>query len=124
MKNALSKVIQWVFGLVLIFFGLNGFLQFMPSPEFNEVGSAFLGALFSTGYIFPLMSAVWIVIGILFLLNRWSAFGAVVIFPISLNLIFFHLFLDVTGILFGLIVFVLNIYLLWVYRNTYKPLFN
>ena len=116
------RTIQIIFGIMLIVFGLNIFFQFMPAPEFNEAASAYLGALFATGYIFPIMAIVWILVGLLFIFNKCSPLGAVIIFPISLNIILFHIFLDFTGWLFGFMILILNLYMLYVHWNAYRPM--
>jgi len=116
------RTVQIVLGLALILFGLNLFFQFMPAIQFNEAGAAYLGALFNTGYIFPIMGIVWILAGLLFVLNRCSPFAAVLIFPISVNLVLFHLFLDFTGWIFALVIFILNIELIYAHWNAYKPM--
>ncbi|MCH7568733.1 MAG: hypothetical protein IIA87_04905 [Nanoarchaeota archaeon] len=121
-NRKLVRTIQIIFGLGLIFFGTNMFFQFLASPEFNEAGSAFLGALFATGFIFPIMGTIWILAGLMFLFNKCSALAAIIIFPVSLNILLFHLLLDFTGALMGILVFILNIYLFYVHWNSYKPM--
>jgi len=121
-SKKLVRTVQIIFGIILIVFGLNIFLEFMPALEFNEVASAYLGALFVTGYIFPIMAIVWILVGLLFIFNKCSPLGAVIIFPISLNILLFHIFLDFTGFLFGFIMFILNIYMLYAHWNSYRPM--
>jgi len=121
-NKGLVRTVQIILGLALLLFGLNTFLQFMPAPIFNEAGTAFLNALFATGYIFPLMGIIWILAGLLFIFNRCSSFAAVLIFPISVNLLLFHLILDISGWIFALIIFILNLHLLYVHWNTYKPM--
>jgi len=120
----LVRTIQIIYGLALLFFGLNTFLQFGPAPQFNEAATAYLTALFNTGFILPIMAIVWIITGLLFIFNKASALAAVLIFPLSLNIMLFHIFLDFSGFFIALIVFVLNLYLLYVYLDKYKPMWN
>jgi len=124
MRKMFTKFVELFLGLALIVFGANGFLQFMPAPEFNAAGSAFLGALFATGYVFPLMSLVWIIAGVLLVIRRARAFAVVAILPISLNLVLFHIFLDSAQGLFSYIILVANLYLVWAYFKVYRPLFS
>ena len=116
------RTVQIILGLALILFGLNTFLQFMPAMQFNEVGSAYLGALFNTGYIFPIIGVVWILAGLLFVFNKCSPFAAVLIFPISVNILLFHIALDFTGWTFGLLIFLLNLELIYAHWDSYKPM--
>src|SRR5580658_10205309 len=57
-------------GLVFFVLGLNGFLQFLPTPPAPERATAFVGALIATGYMFPLIKSVEVICGALLLSNR------------------------------------------------------
>jgi len=96
----------------------------MLGPQFNEAGTAYLGALFTTGFIFPVMGIVFLASGILYVIGKFSAFASVLLFPFSLNIILFHLILDVTGILIGFTIFVLNVYFILIDLEKFKPLFS
>ena len=120
-----TKVVRIIFGIALIIFGLNGFFMFLPgNPQFNEEAMAFLTALFATGYMFHLMSIIFVLSGVMFISNKWSAFGAVLLAPITFNILMFHIFLDFTGFLPALIPIILNIYLGIVHWPRYKPMFS
>ena len=55
MSKGLTAVVRIILAVLLIFFGLNGFFQFMSPPDMPEVAANFLGALFASGYMFPLI---------------------------------------------------------------------
>jgi len=98
MKTKLFLGIQIVAGLLLVLFGLNGFLQFLTMPPSNEVMSAFTYAVYNTGYIFPLMAFVMLLAGISFIINKYTALTAVLVLPFILNAFLAHIFLDMNGI--------------------------
>jgi len=124
-NRKLVRTVQIIFGIVLIIFALNLLFQFMPGPQFGDDGNNFLGALAASGYIFQVMALIWIVGGLFFILDKFSPLGAVIIFPISLNIILFHLFFnEFASIPVGLIIFLVNIYLLYVHWNIYRPMFR
>src|SRR3989344_3861892 len=114
-NKILVTVLRSILGLYLVFAAVNGFFQLLPPPQLNEAANAFMTALFNTNYMLPLMSLVFLVVGLLFLFNRWSAFGAVLLAPITVNIILFHVFLDFTGWWMALIFALLHIYLALVY---------
>ena len=116
------RTVQVIFGLMNILFAANGFFQFMPAPQFNEAGSAFLGALANTGYMIVVISLLHLVVGLLFLINRFSPLAAVLLAPFSFNILLFHLFLDFQGWYLAAIVIILNVYMLWVHKEAYKPM--
>ena len=75
MKNA--KVIMGtriVLGLVLVVFGLNKFLQFMPFPPMPVEAGAFMGALMATGYMMVIVAIVEIAVGVMLLTNKYGIF--------------------------------------------------
>ena len=118
------RTVQIIFGLMLVLFGLNMFFPFMPGPQFNEAGTAYLGALFNAGFIFPMMGIVFIASGIMYVIGKFSALASVLLFPFSLNIILFHIILDTTGILVGLSIFVLNVYFIVIDFGKFEPLLS
>ena len=123
-NRKLVRAVQIIFGLYLAFLGLIGYIVSLPAPDYNEAGMAFLGALFNTGYMFHLMSIIFVLSGLMFIFNRFSAFGAVLLAPISVNIALFHIFLDFTGWWMALIVIILNIYLGLIHWPRYKQMFS
>ena len=111
-----------VLGLMLVVFGLNKFLQFMPTPPMTDEAGSFMGALVGTGYMMPIVAVIEIVVGALLLFNRYVALALLLLAPISVNIVAFHLFLDIGGIGGAAFVFILNVFLLFAYRNRYQPL--
>lgn len=98
MKNKIFITIQIISGLMLLIFGLNTFLQFMPMPQASEQMSAYTYALFSTGFIFPIIATIEIIAGIAFIINKFTSLMAILIMPIMLNALLAHIFLDLSGI--------------------------
>src|SRR5580765_7804474 len=95
--NTIRKVIptgaRLFLGLVFTIFGLNFFVHFMPTPPASPRGAAFAGALFASGYLFPLLNATEVVAGLLLLSNRFVPLALAVLAPIVINIVGFHLFL-------------------------------
>ena len=124
MKNKTVKIVQIIFGLILIIFGANKFIGFMPAPDLPEAAAAFMGALSKTGYMFYFIGAVEVVTGLLLVFNKWIGFALILLAPVAVNMIFFHLFLAPGGIGPAALVFILNTFLIYKYWNQYKPLFK
>ena len=118
---AIARVLM---GLLFLVTGLNGFLRFLPEPKtMPEGAAAFAGALVKTGYMFPLIMGTQLIVGVLLLVNRFVPLALVLIAPVIVNIIAFHLFLAPAGIGPGVVVLVLEIYLVWKYRDAYRGLF-
>jgi uncharacterized membrane protein YphA (DoxX/SURF4 family) len=111
-------------GLAFLVFGANGFLHFLPNPPGMPAPAAdFAGALFHTGYMFPLIKGTEVVAGILLLSGRFVPLALTLLAPIIVNIIAFHAIL-VGGGLIGppLLVLALELYLAWAYREAFLPM--
>ncbi len=98
MKEKLLISARLLFGLMFLVFGLNGFFNFIPIPAPSSEGGAFLGALAATGFIFPIVKAIEVLVGISMLTGRFTALSLVVITPILVVIVCHHLFLDPAGL--------------------------
>jgi len=124
MNSQFTKLMRILLGAILVVFGLNKFLSFIPAPELPENAANFINSLASTGYVLQVVGVIEILIGLLLLLNKWVAFALVVLVPISVNIFLFHLFLDIPGISGALLVAIFNGILMYKLWPKYKPLFN
>lgn len=107
-------------GLIFTVFGLNGFLDFLPPPEAPEAGTAFLGALAATGYMFPVIKLVEIIGGVMLLAGRFVPLGLTLLAPIIVNIFLFHLFLDPANMVIAVVVLIFEIFLAWAYRGSFS----
>ncbi len=124
MNSQFTKLMRILLGVILVVFGLNKFLNFIPAPELPENAANFINSLASTGYVLQVVGVLEVLIGLLLLFNKWVAFALVVLVPISVNILLFHLFLDIPGISGALLVTVFNGILMYKLWPKYKPLFN
>lgn len=113
-----------VLGLIYFVFGLNFFLQFLTTPpQASGAAESFTTGLFLTGYFFPMLKGLEVILGLALLVGTFVPLTLVILMPISLNILLFHVFLTDNAIL-SIIMIVLQLYLAWMYRDYYKPLFR
>jgi len=98
MKEKAFLAIQVIAGLMLVVFGLNKFLHFIPMGQPAMAMGAYLGALGATGFLFPLIAVIEIVGGIAFITNKYASLMVLIVMPVMLNAFLAHLFLDPAGI--------------------------
>jgi hypothetical protein len=124
--NAISRfappAARLLLGLVFFVFGLNGFLQFLPTPPAPEKAVAFLGALAATGYMFPLIKSVEVIGGALLLSNRFVPLALAIVAPNVVNIVLFHAVLAPGGLAVALFVLALELFTAWSYRDAFAPL--
>lgn len=109
-------------GLVFTVFGLNFFLHFLPMPPPPPRAAAFAGALFASGYLFPLLKASEVAAGLLLLGGLFVPLTLTVLAPILVNIIGFHLFLEPSGLPLPLALLAAELYLAWTYRAAFAPM--
>ncbi len=117
-----KTIIRFLLGIMLIVFGLNKFLQFMPMPQLPDDAGAFMGALAASGYILPIVAIVEIGTGILLLINKFKALALVILFPVALNAFLFHVFLDLPGIGGAAFLIIMNVFLMLNEKDAYKSI--
>lgn len=125
MNSQFTKIVRLLLGFILVVFGMNKLLPeaFIPLPEMPEKAGDFMASLGATGYVLKTVGMIEIGIGVLLLLKKWVAFALIVLVPISLNIVLFHVFLDVSGIGGALLVAILNGILIYKHWTQYKSLF-
>jgi len=76
------------------------------------------------GYIMGLVGLTEAVVGILLLIKKWVPFALVMLVPISINIVFFHAFVNLPNIGPAIFVALANGYLMHKHWDTYRPLFS
>ena len=113
-------IVRFVFGLLLVAMGAMAFMNIQTSQEMPEASRAFAQALADTGYMNYLAGIVEILVGLMFVTKRYVALGAILLAPISVNIILFHIFLDLATIVPGLVFMALNIFVAYSEWDKYK----
>ena len=122
-KGKADLVVRGLLALMLVVFGLDKFMHFMPVPEPPEEGGAFLGALLGAGYIFPTIGIVFLVAA-LSLVTDCVLLALVLLAPVVLNILFYHFRYEVPGIGAGAVIALLAIVLAFMHKSDLKPLFR
>jgi len=118
-----STIARYLLGLIFFVFGLNGFLHFIPMPMPQGVAGQFMGALYVSRYLI-LIHLLHLVPGILLLLNRYVPLALTLLGPIIINILFFHIFMEPSGLPMALIVCVLWLLTAYNVRTAFQDLFQ
>ncbi len=123
MKQKILFVLSLLFGLMFINSGLNKFLNYMPMPEnLPEKMMSAMTAMMEIGWLMPLVGFAEILGGILFIIPKTRALGAVVIFPIMIGIILTHIFQAPYGLPIALVLFAINLWVIYENCDAYKPM--
>ncbi|WP_294823492.1 DoxX family membrane protein [uncultured Flavobacterium sp.] len=123
MNSQFTKIIRIMLGLILIAFGTNKLYAFIPLPQPSPEAASFMESLANTGYVITIIAIAEIMIGIFLLIKVWVPFVLLLLVPLSINILLFHLFMDLPAIATALVVVIMNGILLYKHRQKYKPLF-
>ncbi len=123
MNSKVFLVLRILFGLFLLFFGLNKFFHFMEYGEMSEAAGNYFGALMSTKTI-AIVAIVEIVSGLALLINKYGALMMLILMSVSINAVLFHANLAPDSIAGALILLVLNVVMLYFYKDKYKDLLS
>jgi len=111
----LNLILRLALGLLLLVFGVNKFVEFLPPFDFKQDvdAAALFQAFYESGYILPsLVGGLEIVVGLLLVTKKWVPFALVALVPLSINIVLFHAVLNPANILPALLVAIINTYLI------------
>lgn len=122
----LPNIIGALLGLAFIAFGIMFFMKVEggPPPEPGSPAALFMGAMAPTGYL-AFVKVLEIVGGLLLVIPSLRAFGLLVIGPILINILAFHVFIMKGATLFDSVLIVICLfaaYLLWTERRGFLGL--
>jgi hypothetical protein len=112
--------VRVLMGLLFLFASLAYFLHLIPKPDLTGLVKQFNEAIEATGYFIPTLKFFELVCAVSLLTNRFVPLFLVVLFPITLNILLFHTFVDQTGLAVGVFVFASNLFLAYHYRKHYE----
>jgi hypothetical protein len=101
--KTVTTVGRILLGLIFFVFGLNGFLHFIPMRPPTGVAAQFMGAIFTSHY-WVMIFAVQVIGGALLLANRYVPLALVLLAPVIVNILFFHLFMAPAGLPLAIVV--------------------
>ncbi|MGB5499965.1 MAG: DoxX family membrane protein [Maribacter sp.] len=123
MNSKVIMVLRILLGLFVLVFGLNKFFHFIPMEAPTGDAGAYFGALMSSKTLI-LVAIVEIVAGISLLFNKYAALMLLILMSVSINAVLFHAILDPANIMGAAVLLILNVILLYAYKDKYKDLLN
>lgn len=123
MKNKILFVLSLLFGLMFINAGLNKFFNYMPPPEdMPENVMIMFTSIVNIGWLMPLIGVAEIIGGILFIIPRFRALGALFITPIMVGILLTHFLVAPDGLPIALALAAILVWVIIENREKYLPL--
>lgn len=123
MNSKVFMVLRILLGLFVLVFGLNKFFHFIPMGEMGEAAGNYFGALTATKTL-TVVAIVEIVAGLALIFNKYGALLALILMSISVCAVLFHATLEPASIGGAIVLLVLNIVVLFGYKDKYKDLLS
>jgi uncharacterized membrane protein YphA (DoxX/SURF4 family) len=125
MKNKITFVLSLLFGLMFINAGLNKFLNYMPMPEnLPEKMLKAMNAFMEIGWLMPLIGVVEVLGGLLIIIPKTRALGALMIFPIMVGIVLTNIVQDSSGLPIAGVFSAVLIWIMYDNKEKYAPLFG
>ena len=109
-----TVIVRLFLGLIFVVFGMNAFLHYMPMPEMPGPKGQFIGAMAATGYL-QFVAAFQVIGGLFLLIGRYAPLGLTLLGPVIVNIVIYHLCMDISGMAVAVVVTVLEAFLIWRY---------
>lgn len=123
MKNKILFVVCLLFGLMFINAGLNKFFNYMPVPDdIPESMKRVMAAFMEIKWLMPLIGFAEVLGGVLIIIPKVRALGAIVIFPVMIGIVLTHIILEPSGMPMALILFAINLWVIFENREKYLPM--
>jgi putative oxidoreductase len=117
-------VSRLLLGLVMLVFGANVYLQFMPAGQLPPGPLAdFTHALFTSHYIYAI-GIFQVVPGILLLANRYVPLALAMLAPVIVNICFIHIFMAPSGLPLAAVVVILWLIVFYRVRAAFSGIFQ
>lgn len=123
MKNKILNIVSIIFSLLLINGGLNKFLNYMPVPD--DLPAELMKdslALMEIVWLMPLIGLAEIAGGLLILLPKTRALGALVVFPVMVGVLLTHITVALDGLLIALVIWAILSWIIIENREKYYHL--
>ena len=121
MKKIVQNIVSLIAGLMFVNAGLNKIFKYIPVPDdLPEQLVQMNTAMTEIGWLLPLVAIAEIIGGVLFIIPRFRALGAIILFPVMLGIMIIHLTVAPSGLAIATAIFLI---LLWgMYENRDKYL--
>jgi uncharacterized membrane protein YphA (DoxX/SURF4 family) len=117
----ITATVRLLLGLMFLVFGLNGFLNFIPAPKDLPQDVIMVSTGLMKGGYMAVVAATEIIVALLLLTNRFVPLALLLLAPIIVGIITFHIAIAPSTIVPGLVVLAMELYLAWAYRSAFGP---
>jgi putative oxidoreductase len=124
MKNVVLAA-RILLGIAFLFFGANILVPFLHMKPQAPSDAVTFGTILQTHHYMAFVGLLQVIGGLLCLVGRFVPLGLTLLAPVLVNILLFHFTLEGgSGAVPGIILTVLELFLLFVYRRSFAGLFD
>lgn len=117
-----ALIARYLLGLMFVIFGLNGFLHFLPMQMPTGLAGQYMTVMMESHYL-PFVYLVQLVGGVLLLANFFVPLALVLLGPVIVNILLFHVTMQPDGLPPGLLATVLWLLVFYSVRYAFAGIF-
>ena len=118
-------VLRSIMGLIYVASAIVVLLDIVEPPaDLPARVQTFQDGMEATGYLLYLIKITELVCGLSLISGRYVALSTVMIFPITLNIFLYHVFVYPDGLILAVFLLAVNLLLAYVNGEKYRPLFK
>ena len=122
-KSKILTVLTIIFGLFFINAGLDKFLHYMPVPaDLPEKMLKAFAAFTEIGWLMPLVGFAELVGGVMVIIPKTRALGALIIFPVMVGIFLTNIVQSITGLPIAIVFGAILIWIMYDQRAKYLPI--
>ena len=115
-------IVRVLMGSMFAFASIAFFFKLIPQPELSGSAKIFNDGIAASVYLMPTVKIFELLCAIAFLSGRFVPLATVVIFPIMLNILLYHVFVDTSGLPVGVVFMLGNLFLAYSNLDKYKAI--
>lgn len=110
MKNKILFGLRLLFGMMFINSRLNKFFNYLPMPkDMPESMFNLIAAFIEISWLMPLIAFTEILSGVLFIIIKYRALGAIIVFPVMTGILLTNIINAPSGISIVIVLLTINL---------------
>lgn len=115
-------IVRILMGLIFLFSSIVVLFDLVPKPELTGDVKLFNEGMEASVYLMPLIKSIELVCAIALISGYFVPLAVIMLFPIVVNIVLFHIFLAPEGLLVAIFLLLGNLLLAYYHRKNYESL--
>jgi hypothetical protein len=116
-------IVRVLLGLPFLFFGANAIHPFLPMPPMTGDSGTLATIMLQHGW-FVFIGTLYVIAGVLLLAGRYVPVALVLLGPILVVILLFHVTLSPKGLAFPILLTVFEVFLIYAYWPAFRGIFS